>query len=455
MEIKFIKNEATVSGQITINLVKADYEDLVKKTLKETAKKASIPGFRPGKVPASLIKKFYGTHAKIEAVNKKVEESLFTYIDDNKLNVLGQPVAADNHEAQDIEHQDDFIFVFDLPLAPEFEVSLSADDKVAYYDISVEEKEVDDRLNELRSRAGENVEVEVSEERDLLRGTLSQLNEEGNAPLEGGLVVESSLLMPAYFANKDEAKAFIGAHKNDVVTFNPSKAYEGRDAELAGLFKVSKDEVANYAGLFSFQIDSISRFVPAEVNEEFFKKIYGEDTEVKSEEQVRELIKGDLSKAYAADSDYRLFLDVKKKLMQDTAAVKFPEDLLKKVLKHANEEKKEELTDEQFTQALEELRWDMIRTKLASQFEVKVEDADVKASAIEAARYQFAQYGMNNIPDEYLENFAQSMLKDQNRVNGLVQHALNQKLIVKMKDTVTLEHKTVTSEEFAKLSEAE
>ncbi len=449
MDIKFDK-VGNVSGELTISMVKADYEAQVTKSLKDFSHKAQMPGFRPGKVPMSLVKKMYGTSAKAEEVNKLLESTLFNYIKENKINMLGEPLSSEKQEAQDIEKQDDFTFIFDIALAPEFKAELTKDDTVDYYDIEVSEDMISKQLGALQQQAGHPEEVEAYESNDILRGTLAELDENGQ-PKEGGLVIETASLMPKYFKSDDEKAKFEGSKKNDVVTFSPSAAYEGNEAELSALLKVDKEKVADYAGNFSYQIDSISRFVPAELNEEFFEKVFGKDAEVKSEEDARAKVKETIQNLQVNDSDYKFLLDVRAYMDSKVGNLEFPEDLLKKIMKANNKDKDEKFVEDNFEKSIVELKWHLIKEQLVEANNVKVDDKDVKSAAVQAARFQFAQYGMTNIPDEYLENYAQEMLKNREQVNGLVERCIDQKLTEALKEVVTLNHKAISAEDFTKM----
>ena len=397
MNIQFEK-VSNVSGELTIHMEKADYEANLKKSLKTFSQKAQIPGFRPGKVPVGLVKKMYGTQAKADEVNKLLQDTLFNYIKENHVPMLGEPLGSEKQVPQDIEKQDDFTFIFDIALEPEFNI---------------------------------------------------ELNEEGQ-PLEGGLRVETASLMPAYFKNEDQKKIFEGAVVNSVVTFNPTTAYDANEVELASLLKITKEEVKDHAGNFSFEISEISRFVPAELNEEFFAKVFGDDT-VKTEEDARAKVKEDIQNLQANDSDYKFLLDLRAYAENKVGELEFPNELLKKIMLANNKDKDEKFVEENFDKSIQELKWQLIKGKLVEAMAVKVEDNDVKASAMQAARYQFAQYGMHNIPDEYLENYALEMLKDKRQTQALIDRCIDQKLTASLKNVVTLNHKNISAEDFAKM----
>ena len=407
-----------------------------------------MPGFRPGHVPAGLVKKMYGVQAKAEEVNKLLQDSLFDYIKTKKINMLGEPLGSDKQEPQDIEKQDDFTFIFDIAIAPKFKAELSEEDTIDYYDIEVSEDLITKQLGALQQQAGHPESVDSYEERDILRGTLAELDENGQ-PKEDGIVIETASLMPAYFKNDDQKKIFEAAKKNDVITFNPTTANE---AELMSLLKVEKEDVANHTGDFSYQVNEISRFVPATLDQEFFDKVFGKD-EVHSEEEARNKIKESINELQQNDSDYKFLLDVRAYMEQKVGELEFADDLLKKIMKANNKDKDDKFIEDNYAKSIEELKWQLIKEQLVKANKIKVNDKDIKAAAVQAARFQFAQYGMNNIPDEYLENYAQEMLKHQEQVNQLVDRCVDQKLGESLKQVVKLNHKSISSEDFAKMFE--
>lgn len=450
MDIQFEKI-GKVSGEITINMVKADYEANVNKALKDLGKKVQMPGFRPGHVPASLVKKMYGVQAKADEVNKLLQDSLFDFIKTKKINMLGEPLGSDKQTPQDIEKQDDFTFIFDIAIAPKFKAELGEDDTIDYYDIEVSDDTITKQLGAMQQQAGHPESVDAYENRDILRGTLAELDENGQ-PKENGIVVETASLMPSYFQNDDQKKIFEGAKKNDVITFNPTTAYNENEAELSSLFKIERDDVKEHTGDFSFQVNEISRFVPASLDQEFFDKVFGKD-EVKSEDEARTKIKESINELQKNDSDYKFLLDVRAYAENKVGTLEFPDELLKKIMKANNKDKDDKFIEDNYAKSIEELKWSLIKDQLAKANKIKVNDKDVKEAAIQAARFQFAQYGMNNIPDEYLENYAQEMLKHQEQVNSLIERCVDQKLSEALKSVVKLNHKSISQEDFAKMFE--
>ena len=443
MNVKFEKVDA-VNALLTVEMEKADYAANVEKALKDLRKKAQLPGFRPGQVPMSLLKKRFGTECTAEQVNKLLGEKLYGYIHDEKLNVLGEPLPNENQQPVDFETQEVLTFVFDIALAPEFDAKISDQDTIDVYDINVTDEMVENQVKMYASRMGHQEKVEEYQARDMVKGILGELDENGSVK-EGGLQVEGAVMLPEYFKNEDEKKKFEGAKVNDVLTLNPSKAYDGNETELHSLLKIEKEQVKDYTGDFSFQVEEISRYMPANVDQTLFDTVYGEG-KVNSEEEFRAEIRKDLEGEYANDSRYKFGLDLRTYLEGRIGELTYPEAMLKRIMKLNNSER--EFTDEEYQSSVKELTWHLIKEQLSDQFELKVEQADVMETAKMIARMQFAQYGMNNVPEEALVNYATSMLKDKNQAQGLVTRTVENKIVEKALATVNLNRKAVSVEEF-------
>ena len=435
-----------VNGLMTITLEKDDYQGEVDKTLKDYRKRANIPGFRPGQAPMGMIKRQYGTAVKMDVVNKVLGEKLYEYIRENKIQMLGEPLANAGQEPQDLEHADTLTFKFDIAVAPEFEAKLSDKDKVGYYHIKVDDKLIDQQVEMYQNRAGqyEKVEAYDAEQRDMLKGDLREV--------DGAIEVADAVLMPQYIKVEDQKKLFDGAKLGDIITWNPRKAYPESDVEVSSLMKIEKDDVKNHEGDFTFQITEISRFTKAEVNQQLFDQAFGEG-QVKDEKEFRQKISDMISKQFESDSDYKFLLDVRAYVEKKVGKLEFPEELLKRVMKQNNKDRKdvEEYVEKNFEASIKELAWHLMKEQLVAAQGIKVEDDDLKAVAKEAARAQFAQYGMSNVPEEYLDNYAQEMLKKRENVDGLVDRAVDVKLTAALKGVVKLDEKDITMEDFQKL----
>jgi trigger factor len=440
-----------INGLMTITLETADYQPEVEKTLKDYRKRANIPGFRPGQAPMAMIKRQFGPSVKVDAVNKLLGEKLYEYVRENKIQMLGEPLPSEQQEQLDFESDAPLTFKFDIAVAPAFEAKLSGKDKIAYYHIKVDDKLIDQQVEMYQSRAGhyEKVDQYDAEERDMLKGDLRELDKKGNVK-EDGITVADAVLMPQYIKVDKQKKLFDGAKLGDVITWNPRKAYPDSDVEVSSLMKIQKEEVKDHEGDFTFQLTEISRFTKAELNQELFDQVFGKDA-VKDEKEFRQKIADQINQQFASDSDYKFLLDVRAHLEKKVGKLEFPEAILKRVMLQNNKDKGADFVEKNFEGSIKELGWHLIKEQLVAAQGIKVEDDDLKQVAKEAARAQFAQYGMSNVPDEYLENYAQEMLKKRENVDGLVDRAIDVKLTAALKGVVKLDEKDITLEDFQKM----
>ena len=442
-----------VNGLMTITLESADYQPAVDKKLKDYRKKAQMPGFRPGMVPMGLIKKQYGMAVKADEVNRVLGEKLYEYIRENNIHMLGEPMTNEEHQQpQDLKGDGPFVFVFDIAVAPDFKAELTTADNLDYYDITVDDKLVDDQVQMFASQAGEFVEAQEWSGNDTLKGDLRQLDAQGNT-LEGGIETEGGMVMPSYIKGEEEKKKFEGAKPGDIITFNPKKAYPDNDAEVAGLLKVDKEKVKDLDSDFSFQITEIRHFEPAAVDEKLFERVFGEG--VKDEADFRQRIAAGVKAQLAVNSDFRFLQDVRAYMEKKIGPLTFPEALLKRIMKNNNKDKGEDFVEKNFAGSIRELEWHLIKEQLVEAAQIKINDDDLKMVAREAVRQQFAQYGMSNIPDDVLDNYADEQLKKKENADAYVDRAIDSKLMQALKTMVTLKHKAVTLDEFNKLMRGE
>ena len=438
-----------INGLMTITIDKADYEENVNKTLKDYRKKVQMPGFRPGMVPMGLVKRQYGTAIKVDEVNRLLGEKLYEYVRENKIQMLGEPLPnEEKQQPQDFEQDGPLTFVFDIAVAPEFKAELTDKDTVDYYSIKADDKLIDDQVQMYASQAGEFVEAQEWSGNDTLKGDLRQLDEKGNT-LEGGIETEGGMIMPAYIKGEDEKKKFEGAKPGDIITFNPKKAYPDNDAEVAAMLKVDKEQVKDLTSNFSFQVTEIRHFQPAAVDEKLFERVFGEG--VKDEAEFRQRISDAIKPQLQANGDYKFMLDVRKYMEQKVGELTFPEALLKRVMLQNNKDKGADFVEKNFRGSIDELKWHLIKEQLVVANNVKVEEADLKEVAKAAIRQQFAQYGMTNVPEDVLDNYAAEQLKKRENVDQFVDRAVDAKLTEALKSVVKLNTKEVTLDEFNKL----
>ena len=448
MKISF-ENADKVNGQLTIVVEEADYNEKVEKTLKDYRKKANIPGFRPGQAPLSLIKKQVGEQVKIDELNKLVGETIYSYLKDNNIQFLGEPLPSAKQEAQDLAKPAPYTFVFDIAVAPEIDLELTDKDKLDYYEITVDDKLVDEQVDMFASRAGKYEQVEKYQAKDMLKGDMKELNADGSEK-EGGIVKEGAVLMPEYIKVEDQKKLFKGLKRGQVVVFNPKKAFPESAIEVSSMLGISKEEAANVDSDFAFHVLEITRYVKAPVNQELFDAIYGEGA-VKDEADFRSKIAEGIANQLVSNSEYKLLQDLRAYCEKKVGKLVFPEEMLKRVMRTKVKDAKE--VDEKFDASLEELKWHLIKERLVKANDVKVNDDDVLDAARLQARIQFAQYGMSNLPDETVDNYAREMLKNRETLDGFVDRAVENKLVEALKKVVKLKKKKISLDDFNKMME--
>lgn len=449
-----IKHTNTVSAELTVQVTKAEYQAEADKILKKVRKDANIPGFRKGQAPMGMIQKRFGMSAKLDAVNQEVSKQLMTFINDKELRILGEPVAAEGQNVADLEANDDFEFKFEVALAPEIKVELTKDDKIPYYRIEAGDEMITAHIEQMLAQHGQRVEVDTVEERDLVRGILTQLD--GGQPKEGGVVNENAMLLPQYIKDEDSRAKFVGAEKNSVVTFEPFKAYEGNVAELVSFLNVEKEAVPSFEGIeFSFQIDSISRHEPAQLNEEFFTAAFGSEGDVKDEATLREQVQAGFREQFDPESDYLFVVDTRKAIIAKAGKVELAEDILKRWLKSNNDKITDEELAKDFPLMAEDLVYQLVKDKLLSEHDVKVSPEEELAFATIVAKSQFAQYGMSSVPDEMLEGYAKQLLSKEETARNIRARLIDNKFAGIVKGLVSVEEKSVTPEEFGKIARGE
>lgn len=448
MKITF-ENPEKVSGVLTLTVEEADYQDNVRKALNEYRKKANIPGFRPGQAPMSLIKRQVGSQVKVDAINKLVGEKLYGYIRENKINMLGEPVQHLGQEPVNLDAPAPYTLQFDIAVAPEFDLKLDKRNKIVYYDIKADDKLIDQQIDAFASRTGSYEKVDAYEDNDMLKGDLRELNEDGSTK-EDGITVSEAVLMPSYIKVEEQKNLFNGAKVGDIITFNPKAAYPESTVEISSMLKITKEEAEKVESSFSYQITEITRYKKHEVNQELFDQVFGKD-EVKDEAAFRAKVAEGLQEQLNTSAEYRFLSDVRKYVEDKLGEVKYADDLMKRIMLANNQNKGQEYVDKNYEASIKELTWHLAKNKLLEQCEVKIDDADVKEAAKDMARMQFAQYGMTNIPEEYLDNYAEEMLKKPEQADQFVNQAADRKIMTALKDVVTLDTKEVSFEEFSKL----
>lgn len=441
-----------VNLTLTMQVEKADYQEAVDKALKNYRKSANIPGFRPGCVPMGLIKKQYGKAVEAEELNKKVGEALYDYIKKENLQVLGDPLPSETEKSEvDLDSDKPVKLVFDVALAPAFDIELNGRNQLTQYEITIDDKMMADATKQYTGRFGSYEQADAAEENDLVKGIVEEL--ENGAVKEGGVKNEAAILSPKYVTD-DAKKAFVGAKKGAVVTFNPKKAMES-EAEVAAFLKIDKADVAVADKDFQFTINEITRFKDAELNQDLFDKAFGKDV-VKSVDEFNAKLKSELQSSLLIDSDYKLLADARTSVLKKMEDLKFPETFLKRWLKSTHKENlSDEALEKQFPGMIEGLKWQLAKEQIVKKNEIKVNDDDMIAFGKKVARAQFAQYGMMSVPEDIAERYAKDMLKDKEAVKNMFERVLEDKVLEVVKKTVKLNKKEISLDDFNKLVETE
>lgn len=433
-----------VNGVITLSIEEKDYQEKVKKELKQIGMKHPLPGFRPGHVPASLLQKKYGKDVLVEIVNREIYDNLVNYIQENKLNILGEPIIS-NAEEVNFDTMKDFSFKFEVGFAPEVSLKLDNTVTVPYYNIEVDQKMVDQQNEMLCKRFGKQVKGEQVDATALVKGSMVELDENG-AVKENGLNVESTIVAPQYFKSEDEKAKFADKKLGDEIVFNPWATCEGNLGELSSMMNVDREQ-ADIKSDFKLTVNEILVNQPAELNQELFDAVFGKDS-CKNEEEyfakLKEMIAGQL----VNDSNFRFTVDAEKVLREQVGTLELPTEFLKKWLVRQDNKYTAENIDEEFTKMVPQLEWQLIKEQAAKQLDVKVNDEDLLADAKRIAYQQFAQYGMTNIPEDMIEKYAKDILENKEYRSQIVQQSVDNKLYAEIKNAVKLDEKTVNVEEF-------
>jgi trigger factor len=435
---------------LKVEIKKPDYEEKVENVLKDYRKKANIKGFRPGMVPIGLVKKMYGRAVQIDEINKIVTENIQKYIADEKLEILGDPLPKiDEQELLDFDTQEDFSFSFELGLTPAIDLKINKKTKVSQYQIVIDEKMRNDYLENYTRRFGELRAAETTEEKDVIKGKLEAIDSDGN-PIPEGPVTESTSLSIDIIKDKKIKKQFIGKSLNDTIDFDLKKAFPN-DTEIAGLLHLKKEEVEGVTGNFRFTVSEISRFHPAELGTDLYTRIYGEGI-VNSDEEFMKKIEEEIATSLKRESDYKLMIDIKAMALEKTD-FQLPEEFLKKWLLRVNEKTTSDQIEKEFESFRKDLRWQLIRNKIARDNDVKITEEELLAEAANITRYQFQQYGLHYATNEQIENYAKETLKREEDAKRIADKILEEKAIMILKDLLKLESKSVSIDEFNKLFE--
>lgn len=439
-----------VNGIIAIELEKPDYQENVDKSLNQFRQRANIPGFRQGKVPKGIIRKMYGKSILAEEINKLVSDELYKYVKENELNILGDPLPnKDGQKAIDFDKDENFEFKFDIALAPEFELPLDTSDTLVHYNVKLEDDLLDKQYDAYKQNYGSYKKVEgEAVETDLIKGKISEIDD--GEPKENLIEIENGMIMPSYIKDEETKKKFVGAKAGDTVVFNPKTAFCDNAAEIASLLQIAKENVADVNSDFSFEVKEITRYEEAAMEQELFDKVLGEGV-VSSEEEFKAKVTELLNNQFKPAADNLFMKSARELILKKLEDVEFPDVFLKRWLLVANKKNTAETIENDYPKIVEDLKYRLSKEKIVKEQDIKIENSDLETFTAEVVRAQYAQYGMNNVPADVLENHVKRMLGDQNTVRNMYDQLVEKKVTEWLKQTVTVNEKEIPSKDFEKL----
>ena len=443
-----------VSARLIVSVVENDYQEKVTKEIKQIGRTHTIPGFRKGHVPFGELNRRFGKQIASDVINQEVYEAVSNYIRDNKLGILGEPLPVEVQEL-DLKNQKDYTFQYEIGLAPEININLDKNTHIPFYPIEISQEMIDEQDKNFRERFGSQVPGEEVDAKALVKGSIMELNEDGSIKEgEDAMQVTSGIVAPMYFKSKEESDKFLGKKVGDKVVFNPYNTCEGNAAELASMLQVDKDKAGEIKGNFEFAIAEIIVVKPADLNQEYFDGLFGKD-KVTSEEAYFAEIKKMISSQISGNSDMLFRIQTEKQLVEQYGNVELPETFLKKWLVARNDGFTAETIDAEFEKMIPSLKWQLIKERIAAAAEIKIEEADVMAHAKALAANQFAQYGMTNMDDDTLTDYAKRILADKNYRPRIIEEVGDIKLFDAIKEKVTLDVKEISLEELKEIASKE
>lgn len=439
------ENKDALNAVLKVKLGQSDYQNKVDSAIKEYQKKVQMPGFRPGKVPAGMVKKMYGKSILAEEVNKLLNESLYKYIQDNNIEVLGNPLPSVNDKV-DFDNQTEFEFNYDLGLAPQFEVKLNSNEAFNYYKIVADAATVDKYMNDVAKRYGKIIHPEAVEKDDLVNGDLVELDTDGNI-ISGGIFRNASVFLER-IKEENALNKFLGLKKEDKVVL---KFSEIGDEASAYIYSLSGGPAEKNGKVdFQFTVKDVSRLVAADFNQELFDKIYGENV-VTSAEEFKQKLKEDIEKSFVNESERKLREDIVKRLM-DKIKIELPDAFLKRWIMAVNEKPiTTEQIEKDYDSYASQLKWQLIENKIYKDYNIKVSDEDAVAYTKELIKKQFAQYGRADISDAELNETALKVLSDEKEGKRVYDQMYDDRLMSVFKEKFTINNKEINHEEFVKL----
>ena len=437
-----------LNSVITVKINPDDYKERVEKAIKGQAKKAKLPGFRPGMVPAAHIKKMYGKSILVDEINNMLNDSLSNYISENKLEVLGQPLPKlDDSKEFNWDYTDEFEFIYELGLAPEFELDFSSKDKLTYYQIKVDQETLDSRIKNLRKSYGKMTNPAVSADDDVLYADLKQIASDGSV-FEGGISSTASVRLDQVTDQKIK-KSLIGLKIDDELIFDIQKAFGGDVAIIAKVLNISEADAQDLQSKFQLVVKNVNRLEEGDLNQEFFDKIFGENI-VKTEEEFRDKIKEELESMMVQNADQKLQAD----LLQfglDKVKLSLPDDFLKRWLKATNEKLSDEELEKGYDDFARNLRWTLIENKIIKNNAIEIKYEQVFEAAKSRLDAQFRMYSPQALPEDQLGQYTAQFLQNKENANRVFEEVKAQHVFDYLKGVITLDKKDIEYNKFLEL----
>ncbi|MEN9700308.1 MAG: hypothetical protein RLZZ301_1506 [Bacteroidota bacterium] len=436
------------NGILKVAIEAADYQDKVKAAIDKYRRTAKVPGFRPGHVPMQLIQKQVGRSVLAEELNKLTNDALYKFIIDEKLDILGNPMPIENGVVGSFENPADFEFSFEIGYSPAFELPISAKSKFDYTTVKIDKALITKQVEDLRRRYGKLMSAEEVGAKDMVLGKFEELD--GKAINEGGISHSSTISME-FLENKTAIKNLTGKKVNESLDLDPKTVSKGPE-DAAAMLGMSPEAYADCTSKFRFTITDIKRMEMAELNEEFFQKLFGDD--VKKEAEMNKRIEADLARMFEDDADRLLTRRVYEFLLEKTD-MKFPETFLKRWIKESSEKPvSDEDLDREFAAYLTSLKWQLIQTKIFKDNNIQLTNEEVIGFTKSLVIGNYAQYGMPAPDDAELTETAQRLLQNKEQANGIYDRLAEQKLTQYFKETINLSKKEVSYDDFVALANA-
>lgn len=437
-----------LNSVLTVKINPEDYKERVDKAIKTQAKKANLPGFRPGMVPPAHIKKMYGKNILVDEINNILNDTLNNYITENKLEILGQPLPKlDDSKEFNWDFTDEFEFIYELGLAPEFDLEFSSKDKLTYYTVKVDEETLASRITNLRKSYGKMSNPDVSADDDVLYADLKQLAADGSV-FEEGISVTASVRLDQIEDAKIK-KSLIGLKKEDVVTLDIQKAFDSNSSVISKVLNISEEDARELKSKFELIVKNINRLEEGDLNQEFYDKIFGPDV-VKTEEEFTEKIREELESMMVQNADQKLQADMLK-FGLEKVKLDLPDEFLKRWLKATNEK----LSDEELTEGYEDfarnLRWTLIENKIIKDNKIEIKYEEVFATAKNRLDAQFRMYSPQALTEEQLGQYTAQFLQNKENANRIFEEVKAQHVFDYLKGVINLDKKDIDYNKFLEL----